>query len=446
MRFDPQTLRAATPELAPPARFRVAFSGGLDSTVLLHALVAAGAHPLSAVHIHHGLQPAADAWVEHCTRACEALGVMLDVRRVHVADDGRGPEAAARSARYAAFAAVMRPGDCLVVAHHQDDQAETVLLRLLRGAGTTGLAGMRPLVPFAGGQLWRPLLGWPRAALRAWAEDRGLSWVEDPQNQDRRFRRVWVRHNVLPLLETEQPAVRQALARTAATLAADADVLHELATADLEGLRRGPAVSISGLRKLSAARRHNALRAWLRGRNLGTPSAALLGRVDRELLLAQADTQPLVRFPGCELRRYRDGLYAGAPLPPPPGPERLCWNGSAALVLPPGCGVLRGERAPPEALGVGFQHGGERVLPAGSRHHRPLKHLFQEAGVPPWQRRRTPLLYCAGELVWVPGVALTAAWQKTCAASGWCAVWEAPAWVAESASGGVAFEGSQRIS
>lgn len=422
--LDLAALRGTAPPLAQAATYRVCFSGGLDSTVLLHALAAAGVGPLAAVHVHHGLQAAAEDWVTHCRAVCAALRLPLQVCRVAV--DGaapEGPEAAARKARYAALRGVMHPGDCLVVAHQRDDQAETVLLRLLRGAGSEGLSAMRPLTPFAAGWLWRPLLGTPRGALRAWAQRRGLQWVEDPQNQDVHYRRVWLRREILPALRRVVPQCDAVLARTAEVLAADVEVLAEVAAADLRTVQDGATLSVRRLRTLSPARRRNAVRAWLAQRGFRAPDRAASETLDRDVLAARADAVPVLRLGGCEVRRYRDALHLMAPLSSAPQGV-LRWTLGSTLVLPAGCGRLRASGVPPDALEVRFPRGGERLKPAGQEHTRTLKNLFQEAGVPPWQRLRTPLVWRAGELAWVGGVAHSAEWQRWCDAYGWRMTWQ----------------------
>ncbi|MBL6749927.1 MAG: tRNA lysidine(34) synthetase TilS [Nevskia sp.] len=393
-------------------RLIVAFSGGLDSTVLLHRLASQDLRArVLAAHVHHGLQPAADGWAAQAQARCATLGVPFELLRVRVNPaDGGGPEAAARAARYAALRGLMRPGDALVTAHQRDDQAETVLLRLLRGTGVDGLAAMQPLCAFACGWLWRPLLDEPREALREYAQRHGLSWIEDPHNDDPRYARSWLRREVLPLLRTHFPQARDSLARTAVLAAEAAGMLAELAAMDLREARLGDALRIEALLGLSAGRRRNALRHWLRGRGFGVPGAEALGRIERELLTAAADAEPLLAWPGVELRRYREWLYAMAPLPPAPTGQALHWSG-AALVLPAGCGELR--RAAPAAapLKVRFPAGGERFRPRGAAHHRTLKNLFQEAGVPPWVRQRTPLVEQDGALVYIAGLGPGAGWD-----------------------------------
>ena len=402
------------PVLRKGARVWVAYSGGLDSTVLLHRLHAAGVRHLRALHVHHGLQRSADDWARHCRAQCRALGVPLGVLRVAIdADDPAGPEAAARQARYTALRSRMRAGDLLVTAHHRGDQAETVLLRLLRGAGVDGLAAMRPLIDFEPGHLWRPLLALPRSVLQAYAEKAGLRWIEDPHNQSPRYARSYLRQDVLPRLQQHWPQAEASLARAAGHCAQSANLLDDLAALDLAALSDAATLRVGALLRLSDARRRNLLRYWVRERGYEAPSSAALERLERELLAAKEDAQPLLHLGRYEFRRYRDRLYLMAPLPPPPKRVVLPWNGQGRLALPPGCGELRaaGRRnSARPALQVRFPQGGETLRPAAAARTRTLKNLFQEAGVPQWQRLRTPLIYCEGRLVSVADRWLTADW------------------------------------
>lgn len=393
------------PSLPPGATVWAAFSGGLDSTVLLHRLRHAGL-PVRALHVNHHLQPAANRWVEHCKEFCAQLGVPIYVLDVTVdANDPDGPEAAARRARYESFASLMKPGDCLATAHHQDDQAETVLLRLLRGAGVAGLAAMRAQAPFAGGTLWRPLLGQTRAALRAYAERNGLSWIEDPHNQDPRYARSFVRHEIFPRFTQRWPQALELMARTAEHCADAVELLDEQAAADFakaraRAKRAGEGLSIQRLLALSRPRRNNLLRYWAAQARHPAPPFEVLARLEREVLRARPDAAPLLAWGDSELRRFRDSLYLMRRLPPPPGGLALEWDGRRDLALPPGCGVLAAVK-PARAelpLRIVFAQGGERLKPAGSRYTRTLRNLFQEEAIPPWIRERLPLVQLDGQL------------------------------------------------
>jgi tRNA(Ile)-lysidine synthase len=410
------------PELPPKAQVWVAYSGGCDSTVLLHLLKCEGVRRLRAIHVHHGLQAAADDWVQRCQLSCSRLDVPLTV--VPVAIDRKhpaGPEGAAREARYAALRGLLQPGDCLVTAHHRDDQAETVLLRLLRGSGVGGVAAMRPLSPFAPGVLWRPLLQVSRSALRAYAAALELDWVEDPHNADPAYARSWLRHEILPRLLQRWPQALDSLARFAGHAAEAAELLDEIAVADLASARLAGGLSIPVLRALSPARRHNLLHYWFAAAQGTAPSTALLQHLEREVLSARADATPRLAVGAAELRRYRDGLYLMAPLPQPPSPQQaLPWDGREPLELPPGCGRLRTRRPARGELTVRFVQGGERLRPEGGGRSRSLKNLFQEAGVPVWVRERMPLVYRGDELLAVAGL-----WRSAAgAASGLELSWE----------------------
>jgi tRNA(Ile)-lysidine synthase len=407
------TLQA--PSLPPGANVWAAFSGGLDSTVLLHRLHAAGL-PVRALHVNHHLQAVANRWVEHCKEFCAQLGVPIYVLDVRIdPNDPEGPEAAARRARYESFATLMKAGDCLATAHHQDDQAETVLLRLLRGAGVAGLAAMRAELPFAGGTLWRPLLRQSRAALKEYAERHALPWVEDPHNQDPRYARSFVRHEIFPRFTQKWPQALEMLARTAEHCAEAVELLDEVAAADLSksplpakrgevraphGARGEGPVSVQYLLSLPTPRRHNLLRYWAARSRHPAPPFEALARLEREVLRARPDAAPLLAWGDIELRRFRDALHLMRRLPPPPQGLALEWDGRRDLALPPGCGVLAAVK-PARAelpLRVTFVEGGERLKPAGSRYTRTLRNLFQEEAIPPWIRERMPLVHLDGEL------------------------------------------------
>lgn len=398
-------IRAEAPTLPGGATVWAGFSGGLDSTVLLHWLKQAGL-PVRALHVNHNLQQVASRWVEHCRGLCAQLGVPIYVMDVKVDPrDPDGPEAAARKARYAAFHGVMKPGDCLATAHHQDDQAETVLLRLLRGSGVAGLAAMREQGPFPPGTLWRPLLRMTRTDLRQYAERNDLSWVEDPHNLDPRYARSFLRSEIFPRLAQRWPRAVEQLARTAEHCADAVELLDEAAQQDFGEIAapRG-AVSVRGVLRLPRSRRNNVLRFWAARGGFELPPFDALARLEKEVLRARPDAAPVLAWGDTELRRFRDGLYLMTRLPPPP-PTGLAleWDGRTELALPPGCGVLKvlSPAAVELPLRVLFARGGERLKPAGSRFTRTLRNLFQEEAVPPWVRERMPLLELEGELAGV---------------------------------------------
>lgn len=392
-------------ELQPPpyqGRLWVAFSGGLDSTALLHQLQQQQIPSLNAVHVHHGLQSVAEAWTQHCRAICRDWKIPFKLLRVKVdARHADGPEAAAREARYAALRKLLKPGDVLAAAHHQDDQAETLLLRLLRGTGIAGLAGIRELTELKPGVLlWRPLLTRPRAVLLDYARTQGLRWIEDPHNNDARYARSYLRQELMPRLEEHWPQARASLARTAALAAEAESLLQDLALQDLMQARLPDgALNIECLIAWNSARRNNALRGWLAQSGWPAPSAEMLKRLGREVLNAKPDAQPLLHCGSYEFRRYRQALYVMAPLPPAACAESLRWRGGV-LKLPAGCGQLNGPALRP-ALTVRFPQGGERLRAAANQPSRSLKIFFQEQAVPPWVRERLPLIYQKDRLIGV---------------------------------------------
>lgn len=411
--------------------WHIAFSGGLDSTVLLHLLADLATRealpPISAVHIHHGLQAAADAWPQHCADVCRGLGIPLKVIHVQVATTGASLERAAREARYAGFRQLLAPGDVLLTAQHQDDQAETLLFRLVRGAGVRGLAGMPPLRPLGGGYLVRPLLDTPRKTLEAYAKAHDVRWVEDPSNTDVQFSRNFLRQQILPALSARWPQASASMARAVSHLAEAQQLLDELAVQDLAqadtdnefewlGL---PSLTLQPLKALSPARQRNALRHWL---------APLTRLPDTEhwagwdsLRDAGGDTRPVWRLVDGELQRSEGRLWwlSGVWLQAPT--ESIVWLDPTQPLDLPDNGQLRFiGSAPKGELEVRYRQGGE-IMHLPQRGHRDLKRLLNEQGVPVFVRGRLPLLYLGEQLLAVanlPGLDASAHgdWRL-----GWCA-------------------------
>lgn len=396
----------------PGATVWVAFSGGLDSTVLLHRLKAL-ALPLKALHVNHQLQASAGRWVEHCRGACAQLGAPFYALDVKIdPHDPEGPEGAARAARHEAFRSVMKPGDVIATAHHQDDQAETVLLRLLRGSGVAGLAAMRELTPFPPGTMWRPLLRESRTSLRHYAERNQLAWVEDPHNLDPRYSRSFLRTEIFPRLTQRWPRAVEQLARTSEHCAEAVGMLDELAAGDLKksqtrpparGRAKGAALAPLSVQKLLALPRHrrnNLLRYWAGAGGFELPGFDPLSRLEKEVLRARPDREPLLAWGDTELRRFRNNIYLMHRLPAAPREFVREWGGTGDLNLPPGCGRLKVLQSAKDELPlrVRFAQGGERLKPAGSRYTRTLRNLFQEEAVPPWARERMPLIEFEGHV------------------------------------------------
>jgi tRNA(Ile)-lysidine synthase len=396
----------------PDTPLIVAFSGGLDSCVLLHALSRLREPPalmLRALHVDHGLHVHSAEWARQAQQTCDRLKIPCIVERVQVARVREyGVEDAARRARYACLARHVGKDEILLTAHQADDQAETVLLQLLRGTGVPGLAAMPEIMPFHAGRLARPLLGFTRVQLAAYAEHEHLTWIDDSSNEDLRLSRNYLRHRVFPLLEAYWPGASRRIARSAGMAAQAAELLDELAQSDWHGCRReADSLSVSALRRLSLPRRRNLVRYWLRRQGFLAPSAMHLDQV-----LAQVENEPrskqaVIRWPGTEVHRYRDALTALKPRDEPDTGLRLRWNPPDTLAIP-GVGLLsmepsRGDGLSRARIGelpltVGLRRGGETCRLPGRAHRHKLKKLLQEAGIPPWERRRMPLVYVNDEL------------------------------------------------
>lgn len=395
----------------PPRRYLVAWSGGRDSSVMLHAVLTSSRTrntPLCAVHVNHRLQAAAEDWQAHCEHEAETLGVAFQALQAPVPDNPPGgTEAAARRLRYEALARLLEPGDWLLSAHHRNDQAETLLLNIMRGSGMAGLAGIGEFQPLAAGHLVRPMRDVPAALIAAYATQHELRWVQDPSNDDTAFDRNFVRHAVLPLLESRWPAAVTSLSRSAVLAGEAESLLAELAVMDLAQAGDPACMDTGVLMSLSEPRQRNLLRHAMRELGLPLPPARKLERIVTELLPARADARPLVQWPGGEARRYRSRLYLGAPLPAvPDAPDRRLVTGTS-LALGVGLGELQlvpgiGGIAPALAAGglaVRFRVGGESLRPAGRDNTHALKKLLQEAAIVPWMRSRLPLFYAGNDLV-----------------------------------------------
>ncbi|RAN79996.1 tRNA lysidine(34) synthetase TilS [Bacillus sp. SRB_336] len=390
---------------APPAALCVAFSGGADSSALLHALAqlpAARARGLRALHVDHALHADSAQWAEHCRNFCAALALPCEVLRVHVdAGRGAGLEAAAREARHAALATQLREGEWLLLGHHRDDQAETVLLKLLRGAGPDALGGMHVLRPFGPGQLWRPVLGCSRRQLRDYVDAHGLDFIEDPSNTDTRLARNHLRHEILPRLQRHWPQAVDSILHSAALSRAAADALRVSWMTALDRLQHplDGSLDANGWLALTPALREPLLDHWLHARGLPAPTTAQRRQIEFQCG-ARAGRMPCVRWAGAELHIWKGRLWALPPERPIDPDWSTSWQGEP-VVLPDG-GTLALEATDARlvaALRVRLRRGGERIKPAGDAHTRELRDLFQQALLPPWRRTACPLLYAGDELI-----------------------------------------------
>jgi tRNA(Ile)-lysidine synthase len=435
--FSPQELLRQLLPCTDAPTWWLGLSGGMDSMVLLDALVELSREhplpPLRAIHVHHGLHPDADSWAEHCVRECEARQVPLVVERVHLAP-GASIEAQARDARYAAFARHMGKDDCLLLAHHREDQLETLLFRMLRGTGLRGLAGMPSKRALARGRLVRPLLEQSRSELQLWARARDLTWVEDPANHDPRFARSALRHNLLPALRQGWPAVDKSLLTLAGHAREANELLDERAAEDMRSLTSGiqdlwlahwPSLSVAGLLALSTARRNNVLRYWLRLHGCSL-SQRRLHALDRQLDGA-IDSQPSVELEDGRLCRSSGRLWLllGGELSPldvqpitSQGWVTLAPDNGALLIHLPAVASSDLDK-----WSVRYRKGGEVIRLAG-RPTQSLKHLMQEAGLPAWLRARIPLVYHGQELASVGGRWNNESYLLSHAGEDWSIRWE----------------------
>lgn len=400
------------PYLSAPAWY-VAFSGGLDSTVLLHLLAGLPKRPpLTALHIHHGLQSVADTWPTHCQSLCDQLGVPLRIIRVQV-ENGPSLEQAARQARYRAFDGVLGSGDVLFAAQHQDDQAETLLFRLLRGAGVRGLAAMPQQRPQGQGVLARPLLDEPRSELVAYARAEGLDWIDDPSNADTRFSRNYLRRDVLPVITARWPQAAGSIARAAAHLGEAAQLLEELAVADLEPARASvehswlaiPSLALAPLQALSDSRQRNALQCWLAGLTRLPDTQHWVGWTS--LRDADAAATPVWRLTDGELHRAHGRIWWVSGQWSQAQPAIQAWPCLEEALQLPGNGEVRWQGSPPPGQAqIRYRQGGEGLrLPA--RGQRDLKRLLNESRLPGFARDRLPLLFVDDQLVAVANLPLS---------------------------------------
>ena len=394
----------------------LAFSGGVDSCVLFHALAQAKKtlnFNLQAMHVHHGLSPNADAWADFCAKTCAAYQVPLEVVKVKVEKDaGLGLEAAAREARYQAlFTAGV---DYILLAHHQDDQAETLLLQLLRGAGLKGLSAMASQDPDR--RLLRPLLDISRVEIEAYAKAAQLAWIEDESNLDIQFDRNYCRHEVMPVLKARFPASGATLARSAAHIAEAADLLDELAQMDTRACVAEGRMNVELLAALSLPRAKNLFRWWLASMDFSAPSKDRLDDMLTQLINASADAALKILLDKASdsyLRRYQGFAYIESNLPEHTSEIAMIWQGENSLTMPDGTQLVferkQGEGLAIDRLGghklrIASRQGGERFKPELARPTRTLKHLLQEANMPPWLRERLPLIYLDDTLAVVPNI------------------------------------------
>ena len=446
--FDGLEARVAAalgPVLFPGARLVLGLSGGLDSVVLLRVLrglVGPLDFRLSCVYVNHNISPNARSWAAFCTRLCRRCAIPLEVHEVDIRPyRAAGLEAAARRARYAVYAA-QKHADFIVLAQHLDDQAETLLLQLLRGAGVKGGAAMPALRAQAGAgggsapgapAILRPMLALARTQILDYARARRLKWIEDESNADTRYDRNFLRHRVLPVIGQSFPAYRATLARAAGHLAEAGELLDQLAQADARRAVKANRLALAQLRHLGLARTKNLLRWLLQRQGAAAPEADRLQEGLRQLFAAREDAGVHVVLGSYELRRHAGWAYLLPHFPEAPRELRRPWDGRRAFPIPELGGVLRFVRRSGSGLSLARvgetglvirrRQGGEklRLRPKGAT--RSLKNLLQEARLPPWERERLPLVYCGDTLVAVPGLGVASGWQARKGEPGWVMRW-----------------------
>ncbi len=394
--------------------FWVAYSGGMDSHVLLHAIAKlrdSVKFQLRAVHINHGLNPQADDWVNHCQHICAELAIVCEVIQVQVQPKPRESlEACARTARYHAISQLLGNNDVVLTAQHADDQAETVLLQLLRGSGVAGLAAMPEKSSLGVGWLVRPLLNYSRSQLLEYAKH--LTWIEDSSNTDTRFDRNFLRHKVIPLLTQRRININKTLGRVAHHQAEANELIQILAAQDLQSCigKQSDQLFLPALTKLAPIRQRNLLRFWLKQLNLPIPSTVQVQHIINDVLTARADRQPLVKWQGGEVRRYQQHIFAMPNLPLLPTQD-INWLFPNPIELPLGKLILAkmplgGLNLPiATRLQIRFRKSGEIFQWHNHRHS--VKKLLQNAKIPPWQRPFIPLIYLDNILIAIPNIGVT---------------------------------------
>lgn len=419
-------------------RLWIAYSGGMDSHVLLHrthALRSELPGIAGAIHIHHGLSRHADDWQSHCRGICADSGIHFVSMKVSL-HEGEGPEDKARRARYTAFVEILQQGDAILTAQHADDQAETLLLQAIRGGGPRGMAAMPAISSLGRGYLLRPLLEISRQRIIEYARQHALQWMEDESNEDMRFDRNFLRNQVIPLIRQRWPAASRTLARTASHTAALVALSDELLKDELQhnqGKHAGT-LSIVALLKLPLSRASLLIRALCQKQRIAPPATVHITELLEKQLHAHRERQIHICWPGGEFRRYRDDLHVIRPLPNiKPSGWQYDWSGSGTCEIPELGGTLKlaktaGRGLQPDLVNQGIRirprRGGEVCRCRGDRYNRGLKAIYQYHGIPPWERERTPLLFIDDKLVAVADIAICNEAGVDASETGFSVVWQ----------------------
>lgn len=415
----------------------VAYSGGLDSHVLLHLLAEIKNHiqlELLAVHIDHGMSNDADLWVKHCQKICAKYAIEFQHYSIDLSHkNDRGTEAFAREKRYEVLAGLVHQNDLLLTAHHANDQLETILMQLMRGSGTDGLAGMPQARKFSKGLLIRPLLGYSRKDIYDYALGESLEWIEDASNQSNKYDRNFLRNEIIPKLLTRWQAALTTTTRAAGHQSEASVLINEISSIDLKKVCTNDykILNLSAFEHLSYVRKKNALRAWVKKNKHAIPTAKLIEKIIAELIYANADCNPCVKWKGVEVRRYRGKLYIMQPLPPHDSSIIKPWSFDDSLEL--SCGCLRavignGNGIKKELLSdvveIKYRQGGEQIRPSGRAHRQALKKMLQDQSIAPWLRDRLPLIFYKNELIAVADLWVEHKYAATETDPAWQIIWE----------------------
>ncbi len=432
--FSTSALTSILSNLPPTKHYWVAYSGGVDSTVLLYALSQSKnklqEEEITAVHVNHGINKDANLWVDHCRKFCTEINIDFEVLNIdarHV--KGESPEAKARELRYQALKGLMNDDDYLLTAHHQNDQAETLLLQLLRGSGAKGLSCMPLIRSYGNGSLVRPLLTFSRGQLMAYAMQEKLFWIEDKSNENIDYDRNYIRKDILPIFEKRWPAAVKTIARSADHQAEITEIIEDVASDDFKKICSSDLniLEIEKINSLPFYRRKYVLYFWLRKLILPVPSSQVMQKVIEELINAAWDSEACVHWKGAEVRRYRNKIYAMSPLSKHDPDIIHTWKITEPLEL--SVGMLKAKRdkgkgiksecIKNEKVEVRYRQGGEHIQPYGKAHICELKKLFQERGILPWQRNRIPMIYHEDKLIAVSDLWVDVAFCATGNEEGW---------------------------
>ena len=407
------TLQAMLADLNANTRINIAFSGGIDSTVLLYAvsqLCNTSKRSIRAIHINHQLHADAQEWEQHCMRQCERLGIdYLSVNVDITPHRANGIEGAARQVRYQAFMNTLDENDVLLMAHHADDQIETVLLQLFRGTGLHGLAGCAPSRQLGAAKLIRPFIHISRQEIEEYANEKALSWLEDPSNNSTVHDRNYLRHKVIPMLHSRWEGLRDVIGRTSQWQKESIEIMESVAVEDIGSHIVGASLPLTQVATLGDARLKNVLRWWIRANGFLVPSAEVQQRIVQDVVRSRGDCEACIQWQGCEIRKYRDNMFIQTQLSSHDPSVHFEWEVNQPLYLPSLNMTLTRENLSQaglilngiNSLQVRFRVGGEVIKPRGRGCSKELKTLFQEAGVAPWLRSRIPLIFNQDELIYV---------------------------------------------